>query len=115
MHELGILNEVLDMALKVAKQHDGTKVTKITLKIGLMSGIVPRFVQSYFDVLSKDTIAKDAKLIIEMDPAVFICCDCGAKTIYTEQAPHFECEACGSRTLRMISGYRFQIVNVGIV
>lgn len=115
MHELGILNEVLDTALKVANQHDGSKVTKITLKIGLMSGIVPRFVQSYFDVLSKDTIAKDAKLIIEMDPAVFICCECGKKTIYTEQPPHFECGSCGSRALRLISGYRFQIVNVGIV
>lgn len=115
MHELGILSEVLDTALKVAEQHGGKKITKITLKIGLMSGIVPRFVQSYFDVLSKDTIAKDAKLIIETDPAVFMCCDCGVRTTYTEQAPHFECEKCGSRTLRLISGYGFQIVNVGIV
>lgn len=115
MHELGILQEVLDTALKVAKENGGKKVTKITLKIGVMSGIVPQLVQSYFDVLSKDTIARDAKLIIDIDPAVYICCDCGAKTVYTEQAPHFECEKCASRSLKLISGYGFQIVNVGIV
>lgn len=115
MHELGILQEVLDTALRVAKEHNGSKVTKVTLKVGLMSGIVPRFVQSYFDVLSKDTIAKDAQLVIELDPAVYMCCDCGEKTVYTEQAPHFECEKCGSRSLRLLSGYGLQIVNVGII
>ncbi len=53
MHELGIMTNVLDRAVSVCTEHGGTKVTKITLKIGVMSGIVASYVQSFFDVLSK--------------------------------------------------------------
>lgn len=115
MHELSIMVDVLDTALRVAEQNGGKKVTKITLKIGLMSGIMPEYVQSFFDVISKDSIAKGAEIIIQPDPAVFICRKCGEKTTYEVLGPEYVCKDCGSAALRMISGYGFQIVNVGII
>ena len=115
MHELGIMTDVLDTAIRVAEEHSGKKVTKITLKVGLMSGIVETYVQSFFDVISKDTIAKGAEIVIEPDPAVFICRKCGGKTVYEKLGPDYVCEHCGSQALRLVSGYGFQIVNVGIV
>ncbi|MFB0921645.1 MAG: hydrogenase maturation nickel metallochaperone HypA [Oscillospiraceae bacterium] len=115
MHELGIMVDVLDMALRVAEQNGGKKVTRITLKIGLMSGIMPEYVQSFFDVISENTIAKGAQIIIEPDPAVFVCRKCGEETTYEALDPEYVCKACGSAALRMTSGYGFQIVNVGII
>ena len=115
MHELGIMVDVLDTALRVAEQNGGKKVTKITLKIGVMSGILPEYVQSFFDVISKDTIAKGTQIIIDPDPAVFVCRKCGEKTVYDALGPEYVCKACGSQALRMTSGCGFQIVNVGIV
>ena len=115
MHELGIMTDVLDTALRVAEEHGGKKVTKITLKVGLMSGIVSTYVQSFFDVISKDTIASGAKLDIEDDPAVFKCRKCGEQTIYRELGPEYVCQHCGSPALHLQSGYGFQIVNVGII
>ncbi|MGI5985528.1 MAG: hydrogenase maturation nickel metallochaperone HypA [Clostridiales bacterium] len=115
MHELGIMTDVLDTALRVAEEHGGKKVTKITLKVGLMSGVIPTYVQSFFDVISKDTIAKDAEIAIEPDPAVFTCRKCGGKTVYNELGPEYVCEHCGSQALRLISGYGFQIISVGII
>jgi Zn finger protein HypA/HybF involved in hydrogenase expression len=72
-------------------------------------------VQSFFDVISKDTIAKGAEIIIEPDPAVFICRKCGEKTVYEALGPEYVCSHCGGQALRMLSGYGFQIVNVGII
>ena len=115
MHELGIMTDVLDTALRVADEHGGKKVSKITLKVGLMSGIVYSYVQSFFDVISKDTIASGAEIIIEPDPAVFICRKCGETTVYDTLGPEYICASCGSQALRLTSGYGFQIVNVGII
>ncbi|MDR1130948.1 MAG: hydrogenase maturation nickel metallochaperone HypA [Oscillospiraceae bacterium] len=115
MHELGIMTDVLDTALRAAEQNGGRKVTKITLKIGLMSGVMPAYVQSFFDVISKDTIAAGAEITIVRDPAVFVCRKCGVKTAYTELGPEYLCQSCGSRALRLSSGYGFQIVSVGIL
>lgn len=115
MHELGIMTDVLDTALKVAEEHGGKKVTKITLKIGLMSGIVYDYVQSFFDVISKDTIASGAKIEILEDPAVFKCRKCAETTSYDKLGPEYVCRNCGSPALHLESGYGFQIVNVGII
>ena len=109
------MTDVLDRALEVCQQHGGTKVTKITLKIGVMSGIVASYVQSFFDVLSKGTAAAGAEIVIEDDPAVFICRKCGAETVYTQLGPEYVCSACGSPALRLTDGYRFQIVSIGIL
>lgn len=115
MHELGIMADVLDTALRVAQSNGGKRVSKITLKIGVMSGIVPMYVQSFFDVIARDTAAAGAKITIETDPAVFVCRKCGEKTEYDELGPQYVCQSCGSEALRLISGYGFQIVSVGII
>lgn len=115
MHELGIMTDVLDTALRVAEEHGGKKVTKISLKVGLMSGIVSAYVQSFFDVISKDTIAGGAEILITDDPAVFKCRKCGETTVYEKLGPEYVCRNCGSPSLHLESGYGFQIVNVGII
>lgn len=109
------MTDVLDTALRVAEKNGGKKVTKITLKVGLMSGVVPSYIQSFFDVISKETIANGAEIILEPDPAVFICPKCGEKTVYEALGPEYVCGNCGNRALRLSSGHGFQIVNVGIV
>ena len=115
MHELGIMTDVLETALRVAAQNGGKKVKKITLKVGLMSGIMPQYVQSFFEVIAKDTIAKDAVIEIDLDPAVYRCLDCEKITTYHKLGPEYVCQHCGSKSLRLLSGYGFQIVSVAIV
>lgn len=109
------MTDVLDTALRVCEENGGKKVTKITLKVGLMSGIIPSYVQSFFDVISKDTKANGATIEIELDPAVFVCRKCGEKTVYEALGPEYVCKSCGSQALRMTTGYGFQIVSVGII
>lgn len=109
------MTNVLDRAVAVCQEHGGTRVTKIMLKIGVMSGILPNYVQSFFDVLSKGTIAEGAQIVIESDPAVFMCRQCGTESVYSEPGAEYVCSQCGSPALRLTGGYRFQIVNISIV
>ena len=114
MHELGIMHDVLDTALRVAEKNGGTRVVKIVLKIGAMSGVVSKYVQSFFEVIAKDTIAAETEIEIIVDPAIYQCADCGAKTRYTKPSPEYLCNNCKSKSLRLLSGYGFQIVSVAI-
>ena len=108
------MTDVLDVALRVAADNGGKCVTKITLKIGLMSGVQAAYAQSFFEVISKGTIAARAELVIESEPAAFMCRRCGGRTVYESLGPDYLCSACGSGDLRLLAGRSFQIVNVGI-
>ena len=115
MHELGIMNNVLDSAIRVAKENNGHRVTKVTLKVGVLSGILPDYMAAFFDMISQNTIAQGAELIIEIEPAVFLCRDCGEKTSFDRYGPDFICSNCNSENLSLLSGKSFQIVSVAIV
>ncbi len=115
MHELSIMNDVLKTALSVAEEHGGTKVTRVTLRVGVMSGIVPYFCSSMFETIAKDTIAEGCEMIVEEEPAVFKCLECGELTTYDAPGPEYKCHVCGSPSLRLISGFKSQIINIGIV
>ncbi len=60
MHELGITQSILSIAMEKASEIQASKITKINLIIGELSGIVDDCVQFYFDFLSQDTIAAEA-------------------------------------------------------
>jgi hydrogenase nickel incorporation protein HypA/HybF len=80
-----------------------------------MSGVIPQLVDMFFEFCSKDTVAEGAKLEIEVDPAVYECLDCGAVSEYADFAENYVCKSCGSKELRLKSGYGMQIVSAAII
>jgi hypothetical protein len=62
MHELGVTENIVNIALAKAGEAQASKVIRINLIIGEMSGFVPDCIQFYFDTLSKDTITQGAVL-----------------------------------------------------
>lgn len=67
MHEGVVCREVLDIALKTAKENDITKLDTIVLVIGAYSCIHERELLFYFDIAKMGTIAEEAVLKIEVD------------------------------------------------
>ena len=60
-----VMSSILDIVLDHANRNNAKKVVRINLRIGHLSDIIPEWAQSYFDMLSKDTIADHASLEIE--------------------------------------------------
>ncbi|TET41296.1 MAG: hydrogenase maturation nickel metallochaperone HypA [Dehalococcoidia bacterium] len=102
MHELSITQSILSIALEKANEVQASKVTKINLIIGELSGVVNDCVEFYFDLLSKDTIAAEASLSFERTPNKLRCRSCA--TVFSPNNLDWACPNCHEAKIEIISG-----------
>lgn len=92
MHEASIIEAVLDRATAAAREAGATRILRIRLRVGLLSGVVPEALEFAFAALKADTPAADATLEIIPAPATFRCLACGSLHDLAELT--FTCPAC---------------------
>ena len=114
MHELSIMSNILDIVIEHAEANNAKKVHKINLKIGLLSDIIPEWAQSYFDMLTKDTIADESELIIEKVPIKIKCHSCENIFTLEDKTMNFFCNKCKSTDIEILSGRELQITSIEI-
>lgn len=68
MHEVGIMQEALAIALDHGRSSGAERITAVSLKIGALSGVEPDALRFAFDVVAHGTLAQDARLQIEEQP-----------------------------------------------
>src|SRR3954465_13722268 len=93
MHEVGLIESVVAMAVETAGRERATKVHRVTLRIGRLAGVEPEALALAFEVVSADTLAEGAALDVE---SVQVICHCGA--CGSDFAPPdfvFLCPTCG--------------------
>ncbi len=93
MHELGLLQETLDVALEHAARHGARRVHRITLKVGDLSGVVTEALQFAFEVVTQGTIAEGARLVVERVPVVCRCRRC--ERDFRSDDVIYLCPVCG--------------------
>ena len=116
MHEMAIVENVVDIVVKQATKAEAVKVLEVKLKIGEIRDIVESLMEKAFRFIARDTIASDAKLEIEKIPLVVQCNKCGSQS--REQISNYAticCKKCGSKTFSMVSGNEFYIENIEIL
>ena len=102
MHELSICLALLDQVQVIAREHRATRVERIVLRIGPLSGIESSLLGTAYPLAAAGTIAADAALEIEPAPVRIQCPECGAET---ETTPNrLACGQCGSIGTKLISG-----------
>lgn len=110
MHELSVIQSILEISLKHARENNAEKVLGIGLKVGELSDLVNEWMQRYFDYLSKNTIAEGAILKIERLPVVFRCEDCKSDfTVPIQELERLICPHCGSDKAVLVSGREYYI------
>lgn len=102
MHELSLIASVFDILEEKAREHGAARVTKVVLKVGRMSGVVPDLLESAFDIYKKGTLAEGARLDIVIVPVKLRCPDCDGATV--REDTDFSCAACGSRRVEIVEG-----------
>ena len=97
MHELPVTEKILTIALKHADQNGAKIIRSITLHVGRLTDLQDEWLQHYFDYISKDTIARNARLIIVPEPIKLRCGECGT-IIETEKRDlqDIRCPHCGA-------------------
>ena len=107
MHELAVTESLLAIVIQFAEENQASKVTDITLSIGALSSIIDDSVQFYWNHISKDTIAEEAKLHFNRIPARLRCLDCDTEFVLEDEL--VPCPNCDSIHLNIIAGEEFQI------
>ena len=116
MHELQVTQRILDIVLRHAKANDVNKVISIQLKIGELSDLEDEWVQKYFDYLSKDTIAKNAKLKIERTSVVMKCDECGHSfEVNIKEVKDIQCPECAHKKSTLMSGREYYIKDMEVI
>ena len=73
MHEFSIVNALLEMCEKNATANDATKITRVEVKIGKLSGVEPYLLETAFDTFKEQTICDGAELVVNLQDLVIKC------------------------------------------
>jgi len=104
MHEYSIVQSLLDIIDDNAKENNAKKVTKVVVKIGILSGIEPYLLESAFDTFKEKTICEEAEFEMIIQPILARCNQCKHLNEYPTQQIFFECQKCGSVELEITDG-----------
>lgn len=102
MHEYSIVQSLLESCEEHARANDAKKVTKVVVKIGVLSGVEPELLQTAFDTFKEQTVCHDAQFIINVQQIEILCNKCKANS--TLQKNEFACPKCQSVDLKVTDG-----------
>lgn len=108
MHELGIVFHMIDTLEEVAREHELTRISSVTLNLGEVSGVLPDYLIDCWQwAVSKTTTLQGAELEIVPIPATTVCNACG-KT-YPTVAHGKRCPYCTSTDTVLLHGNEIEI------
>jgi hydrogenase nickel incorporation protein HypA/HybF len=112
VHELGVTQSILQIALHHAHEAGATRITSLNLVIGELASIVDDSVQFYWGMIAKDTIAENAVLNFKRIPALLKCRACGHT--FDMDRREFACPACGSGKVEVAGGDEFFLESIDV-
>ena len=110
MHEYSIVQSLLNSCEENAQQNDATKVTRVVVKIGVMSGVEPDLLQTAFDTFKEQTMCETAEFIINVQPVLIKCLDCGEES--TLKQHEYACLKCESVNIEILDGEEMYLMQL---
>lgn len=107
MHELSIVQNILEIADQEVKKAKAGKVDEIDLDIGVLSGVEMDALLFAWEACVPDTILANAKRKINRIPATAQCVACQHKF---ETEDYFaQCPVCGDYLTELVQGKELKI------
>jgi hydrogenase nickel incorporation protein HypA/HybF len=107
MHESVIAQSLLEIIEEEAGRHGGTKVTRVKVLIGKLSGVVPEALRFAFEAITTDSIAEGALLEIEEVPLRIRCNQC--RKTHVIDGPFIICPDCEGADVKMVTGRELEL------
>jgi len=112
MHELPVMQKVVEVVLRHAGKHRVERVAAVHLQVGELSDLQEEWMQRYFDRLSSGTVAEGARLKVERTQARLGCRSCGREYPWSAGAASQACPACGAEGGELVSGREYTITSL---
>jgi hydrogenase nickel incorporation protein HypA/HybF len=114
MHEIGLMQQALAIALEQAAGQGARQVHRVTFRIGAESGVVPEVIALAFDVTTRGTIARGAQLEIEHVPLTCFCAACAREFQPADGDLLHTCPHCHRSATEVRRGREFQLVSLDV-
>ena len=117
MHELSMADGILKAVIANAEKSGATEVIEVTIEIGKLALLNPEQLKFLLDVLTEDTIANNAKFIMEEIPIEIECKECDYIGIaqgddIDHYTPIVECPKCESKLVNVTNGKDCIVKNI---
>src|SRR5262245_4620940 len=110
MHEVGVIQDALDVALDHAGRATASRIHRLILRVGPLSGVVPEALAFAFEVVTRGTIADGARLEVEHVPIICYCPVCQEE--FSPDGWVFDCPHCGRLTSEDRQGHELELASV---
>ena len=92
----------MDQVERIASEQGASRVDKIVLSIGPLSGVEPELLSRAYEVSRAGTVAESAELEIETGPILVECRSCGASG--EAGVSRLVCPSCGDWQVNLTQG-----------
>lgn len=113
MHEVSLMKSILELALSEAKGAGASRIERIRLRAGALSGVVPEALAFAFEVLAPESpVTAEAKLAIDTIPTGCRCRVCGRD--FEPNGYVFACPDCGALEAEVLRGRELELYQMEI-
>ncbi len=102
MHELGICDAMLKMVRGIMKDEELTEISRITVEVGSLSGVMPNFLADCWVAVADGTELEHTEFVIEELAGTAQCMDCGEE--FTADLNDLSCPNCRGKKLVPLTG-----------
>ena len=102
MHEMSICQGLMDQVERIAAEQGASRVDRIVLSIGPLSGVEPVLLRRAYEAACLQTVAENAEFEIETGSIEVECRCCGASG--EAEVNRLLCPACGDWKVNLLKG-----------
>lgn len=110
MHELTVIENIMNISIQAAKENELSHITRINLTVGKLQHLNEMIMQNSFSAAKADTPAAKAELIIFRSPVQLRCQDC--KNKFRPENNNFHCPDCNSSHTEIVRGNELYVESI---
>lgn len=107
MHEMGLVQSIIEIVEQEMKRHQLDKLKAIHLACGRMTAVVPEQMVLCFEILTENSKLAGAELKMKIVPVTYRCRNCDRE--FTSEGIIFHCPSCNGEHPKLIGGRELQI------
>jgi hydrogenase nickel incorporation protein HypA/HybF len=107
VHELSVATGILGV---VERHAAGRRVTGVEVRCGALRQVVPRSLEFYWDVITRESVAAGSALELVHVPATLRCGACGRG--WSPEIPWFRCPDCSSDDVAVEAGEELEVTSI---
>jgi hydrogenase nickel incorporation protein HypA/HybF len=112
MHEASLMQAALEIAAEHAGRRGATRIHRLTLRVGRLSGVEPMALTFAFDALAAGTPAEGACLEIDTVPTVCYCTGCAVEFEPADFV--YACPRCGKLSADVRRGQELELASLEV-